>query len=90
MSERLQTLGAKPQRPLWASTGIKNPAYSDVLYVEQLIAPGVINTMPEGRTLPASASTRSRPNSSEAVDSFCNSYSSLLKRIEVRLATTSA
>jgi transaldolase len=64
MSERLQTLGAKPQRPLWASTGIKNPAYSDVLYVEQLIAPGVINTMPEGRTLPASTSTRSRPNSS--------------------------
>jgi transaldolase len=39
--------GANPQRPLWASTGTKNPAYSDVLYVEQLIAPGVINTMPE-------------------------------------------
>jgi transaldolase len=31
---------------LWASTGTKDPAYSDVLYVEQLIAPGVINTMP--------------------------------------------
>jgi transaldolase len=39
--------GAQPQRPLWASTGTKDPAYSDVLYVEQLIAPGVINTMPE-------------------------------------------
>jgi hypothetical protein len=38
--------GAQPQRPLWASTGTKDPAYSDVLYVEQLIAPGVINTMP--------------------------------------------
>jgi transaldolase len=38
--------GAQPQRPLWASTGTKNPAYSDVLYVEQLIAPGVVNTMP--------------------------------------------
>ena len=36
-----------PQRPLWASTGTKDPGYSDVLYVEQLIAPGVINTMPE-------------------------------------------
>ena len=35
------------QRPLWASTGTKDPAYSDVLYVEQLIAPDVINTMPE-------------------------------------------
>ena len=45
--ERLEALGAKPQRPLWASTGTKNPDYSDVLYVEQLIAPGVINTMPD-------------------------------------------
>jgi transaldolase len=40
-------LGAKPQRPLWASTGTKNPAYSDVLYVEELIGPEVISTMPE-------------------------------------------
>ena len=48
--ERWQILhdaGAKPQRPLWASTGTKDPAYSDVLYVEGLIAPGTINTMPE-------------------------------------------
>ena len=44
--ERLSLLGAHPQRPLWASTGTKDPAYSDVLYVEQLIAPGVVNTMP--------------------------------------------
>jgi transaldolase len=43
----LEQAGAHPQRPLWASTGTKDPAYSDVLYVEQLIAPGVINTMPE-------------------------------------------
>ena len=43
----LERAGAHPQRPLWASTGTKDPAYSDVLYVEQLIAPGVINTMPE-------------------------------------------
>jgi transaldolase len=45
--ERLEALGARAQRPLWASTGTKNPDYSDVLYVEQLIAPGVINTMPD-------------------------------------------
>ncbi len=32
---------------MWASTGTKDPAYSDVLYVERLIAPGVVNTMPE-------------------------------------------
>jgi transaldolase len=43
----LERAGAHPQRPLWASTGTKDPAYSDVLYVEELIAPGVINTMPE-------------------------------------------
>ena len=43
----LRERGARPQRPLWASTGTKDPGYSDVLYVEQLIAPGVVNTMPE-------------------------------------------
>ena len=43
----LADAGARPQRPLWASTGTKDPAYSDVLYVEELIAPDVINTMPE-------------------------------------------
>jgi transaldolase len=43
----LRDAGATPQRPLWASTGAKDPAYSDVLYVEQLVAPDVINTMPE-------------------------------------------
>ena len=44
---RLQELGARPQRPLWASTGVKNPAYPDTKYVTELIAPGVVNTMPE-------------------------------------------
>ena len=44
----LQAAGARPQRPLWASTGTKNPSYSDVVYVESLIGPGVVNTMPEG------------------------------------------
>src|SRR6185437_5773107 len=38
--------GANVQRPLWASTGTKNPAYSDVLYVEELIGPDCVNTMP--------------------------------------------
>ena len=50
----LRSQGALTQRPLWASTGTKDPAYSDVLYVERLIAPGVINTMPE-KTLRAFA-----------------------------------
>ena len=39
--------GANPQRPLWASTSTKNPDYRDVLYVEELIAPLTVNTMPE-------------------------------------------
>jgi transaldolase len=43
----LRDSGARPQRPLWASTGTKNPAYSDVLYVDKLITPGAVNTMPE-------------------------------------------
>jgi transaldolase len=43
----LRDAGARAQRPLWASTGTKDPAYSDVRYVESLIAPDVINTMPE-------------------------------------------
>ncbi len=45
--EPLVQLGARPQRPLWASTGTKNPDYSDVLYVSELIGPDVVNTMPE-------------------------------------------
>ncbi|MGH2871137.1 MAG: transaldolase [Solirubrobacteraceae bacterium] len=45
--ERLEALGANRQRPLWASTGTKNPAYPDTLYVAELVGPGVINTMPE-------------------------------------------
>ena len=42
----LQAAGAQPQRLLWGSTGTKNPDYSDVLYVENLIGPGTVNTMP--------------------------------------------
>jgi transaldolase len=45
--QALADAGAHPQRPLWASTSTKNPAYRDVMYVEELIAPGVVNTMPE-------------------------------------------
>ncbi len=39
--------GARPQRPLWASTGVKNPDYSDTLYVTDLVVDGTVNTMPE-------------------------------------------
>lgn len=43
----LAARGARVQRPLWASTGAKNPAYSDVLYVDELIGPDTVNTLPE-------------------------------------------
>src|SRR6478609_3069381 len=43
----LAEAGARPQRPLWASTGVKDPAYPDTLYVTELVAAGVVNTMPE-------------------------------------------
>src|SRR5882757_7281929 len=44
--DRLKARGAKPQRLLWASTGTKNKDYSDVLYVEELIGPNTVNTVP--------------------------------------------
>ncbi|HEX2069739.1 MAG TPA: bifunctional transaldolase/phosoglucose isomerase, partial [Actinomycetota bacterium] len=45
--ERLAAAGAQVQRPLWASTGTKNPAYRDTVYVEELIGPDTVNTMPQ-------------------------------------------
>jgi transaldolase len=45
--QALQAAGARPQRPLWASTSTKDPTYPDTRYVVDLVAPGVVNTMPE-------------------------------------------
>jgi transaldolase len=45
--DALMADGARVQRPLWASTGVKNPDYSDTLYVTELVAPNTVNTMPE-------------------------------------------
>jgi transaldolase len=44
---QLKADGARVQRPLWASTGVKNPDYSDTLYVTELVAPNTVNTMPD-------------------------------------------
>ena len=43
---RLKTRGARVQRPLWASTSVKNPAYPELMYVEELIGPDTVNTLP--------------------------------------------
>ncbi|MFT4189222.1 MAG: transaldolase [Aeromicrobium sp.] len=50
----LRAQGAHPQRPLWASTGVKDPALPDTLYVSELVVPGTVNTLPE-KTLQAFA-----------------------------------
>ena len=51
-AKALTDAGANVQRPLWASTGVKDPALPDTLYVTELVAPGTVNTMPE-KTLEA-------------------------------------
>lgn len=53
-AKSLLASNANPQRPLWASTGVKDPALPDTLYVTELVAPSVVNTMPE-KTLLATA-----------------------------------
>lgn len=52
--EQLEAEGARRQRPLWASTGVKNDAYRDTMYVDDLVVEGTVNTMPE-KTLEAVA-----------------------------------
>jgi transaldolase len=52
--EELSRRGARPQRPLWASTSTKDPSFPDTMYVVDLVAPGTVNTMPEA-TLHATA-----------------------------------
>ncbi|MGL5866498.1 MAG: transaldolase [Dermatophilaceae bacterium] len=52
--QSLADAGAHPQRPLWASTGVKDPAYPDTMYITELVAPGTVSTMPE-KTLNAVA-----------------------------------
>jgi len=94
--ERLQRLGARAQRPLWASTGTKNPDYSDVRYVAELIGPGVINTMPDhtlhafgdhgtvARTLDAGAGDAERTLTGAAAEVDLAALTAQLEREGVR------
>ncbi len=59
--ERLAAAGGRVQRLLWASTGTKNPSYPDVLYVEELIGPDTVNTMPESTLYAFADHGRARP-----------------------------
>jgi transaldolase len=110
--ERLRKAGANVQRPLWASTSTKNPDYPDTLYVDELIGPETVNTMPEvtieaarDHATPARTVDRDvdaaveliaelreigvpfddivqRQLVDEGVESFANSYDSLLETLE--------
>jgi transaldolase len=73
----LRDAGARTQRPLWASTGTKDPSYSDVLYVESLIGADVINTMPEA-TLRAFAD---HGDATPSLDAQAPAESELLHRL---------
>ena len=74
----LKADGARVQRPLWASTGVKNPDYSDTLYVTELVAPHTVNTMPEATidavadhgTIPADAVTGTSEAAQTVFDSL--------------------
>lgn len=63
----LEAAGARPQRPLWASTGVKDPAYPSTKYVDTLIAPETVNTMPLATVQAAAADSVVQPGSA-AID----------------------
>src|SRR3984893_5048477 len=64
----LRAAGASVQRCLWASTGTKNPAYSDVMYIEELIGPETVNTMPQQTMMAFKEHGEVRPSLLENVD----------------------
>ena len=66
--EALATRGAQTQRLLWASTGVKNPSYRDVVYVEELIGPDTVNTIPPATLEAFRAHGRPRASLTEDVD----------------------
>jgi len=76
--ERLRERGARLQRPLWASTSTKNPAYRDVMYVEDLIGPDTVNTMPPA-TLDA---FRDHGETRRTVDTHLDAERQLLAELE--------
>jgi transaldolase len=71
--ERLAAHGARPQRPLWASTSTKNPAYPDTLYVDTLIGPNSVNTLPEN-TLEAFADHGTPSRTIDAVAAIADAH----------------
>ena len=85
----LAAKGARPQRLLWASTGTKNPAYSDVLYVEELIGPETVNTMPETTMDAFRDHGKVRDSLTEDVDAAAQTLAAL-ERAGISLDTVTA
>lgn len=71
--------GARPQYPLWASTGTKNPAYSDVMYVEPLIGPETINTLPDATLAAFRDHGHARATVEEGVDAARAQFDALAR-----------
>lgn len=71
--EKLAALGARPQRPLWASTSTKNPSYPDTLYVDSLIGPDSVNTLPEA-TLEALSDHATLARAIDSVDAIAQAH----------------
>ncbi|HWL45795.1 MAG TPA: transaldolase [Ilumatobacter sp.] len=86
--EVLADRGARVQRPLWASTGTKNPEYSDVLYVDGLIGPNTVNTLPEA-TLQAFADHGTLARTVDA-DSDTDATWAALAEVGIDMADVSA
>jgi len=79
----LKKLGSRPQRLLWASTGTKNPAYSDVLYIEELVGEPTVNTMPPATVDAFRDHGRCRPSLDEGVDEARAQWAALEKLVDV-------
>lgn len=82
--EDLAADGAHAQRPLWASTGVKDPTFFDTRYVDELIAPDVVNTMPEA-TLQASADHARLPAGDGAVDTVTPNIAEATEQLDALL-----
>jgi transaldolase len=76
--EKLAAKGANAQRPLWASTSVKNPDYKDTLYVDELIGPDTVNTMPDA-TIEAA---RERATAARTVDADVEAAHEVLARVK--------
>ncbi|MFV0634431.1 transaldolase [Demequina sp.] len=82
---RLAQAGARPQRPLWASTSVKDPAYPDTMYVDELVAPGTVNTMPEA-TIEAFADHGQAPAEPDGWNTVSGTYDEARRTFEALAA----